>query len=205
MIKTRKELKEYLRADREALGMKHPFLAAISFGEHARIRSYLTCLRYTEYYSQNKNPLGRLLYALHLLNLRRKSLNYGIYIAPNSIGKGLNLPHPGFVRVGSFVKIGNGCTILPMVLFGKARPEDKTKITVGDNCYFGVGSSVIGDNLTIGSNVTVAAGAVVIKDVPDNVVVAGVPAKIVKFKNINNLSGGVFENSLLFPSNTERA
>ena len=69
-----------------------------------------------------------------------------------------------------------------MVLFGKAHPEDDTRIVVGDNCYFGVGSSIIGNSLTIGNNVTVAAGAVVTKDVPDNVIVAGVPAKIVKYK-----------------------
>lgn len=190
MISTRKELKEYLKADREALGMKHPFLASLSFGEHARIRNYLTCLRYTEYYSQKKNPLGRFMYALNLLNLRRKSLKCDIYIYPNCVGKGLNLPHPGFVRIPPLVTMGKNCTILPMVLFGRAHPIEVAKITVGDNCYFGVGSSVIGDNLSIGNNVTVAAGAVVTKDVPDNVVVAGVPAKIVKIKNISNLSRG---------------
>lgn len=38
MIKTRQELWECLRADREALGMKHPLLAALTFGEHARVR-----------------------------------------------------------------------------------------------------------------------------------------------------------------------
>lgn len=130
------------------------------------------------------------MYALYKLNLRRISLKYDIYISPNSIGKGLNLPHPGFIRVGSFVNIGDNCTILPMVLFGKAHPIKVAKITVGDNCYFGVGSSVIGDNLIIGNNVTVAAGAVVTKDIPDNVVVAGVPAKIVKTLNNNKLNRG---------------
>lgn len=69
-----------------------------------------------------------------------------------------------------------------MVLFGKAHPTDNTQIIIGDNCYFGVGSSVIGKNIKIGNNVTVAAGAVVTKDIPDNVVVAGIPAKIIKYK-----------------------
>lgn len=182
MIKSKEELNNYITADRKALDMKHPFLASLTFGEHARIRNYLTTLRYTEYYSQKSGLIGKILYGIQNLNLRRKSLKYGIYIAPNSIGKGLNLPHPGFIRVDSFVKIGANCTILPMVLFGKAHPTDNTQIIIGDNCYFGVGSSVIGKNIKIGNNVTVAAGVVVTKDIPDNVVVAGIPAKIIKYK-----------------------
>lgn len=190
MITNRKELRKFLDSDRNALGMKYPFVASATYGEHARIRRYLTCLRYTEYYSQKKSLLGRILYILNKLNLRRISLKYGIYISPNSVGKGLNLPHPGFIRVDSFVKIGDNCTILPMVLFGKAHPEDDTKITVGDNCYFGTGSSVIGKHLKIGNNVIVAAGAVVTKDVPDNVIVGGIPGKILKYNKINREGGG---------------
>lgn len=182
MINSKSDLKEYLDADRKALGMKHPLLASLTFGEHARVRNYLTWLRYAEYYSQSKNIFGRLLYCICFLNYRRKCLKYGIYIYPNSVGKGLNIPHIGFIRVDSFVKIGSDCTILPMVLFGKAHPEDDTKITVGDNCYFGVGASVIGSDIKIGDNVTVAAGAVVTKSIPANAIVAGIPAKVIKFK-----------------------
>lgn len=68
-----------------------------------------------------------------------------------------------------------------MVLIGKKYPGPCI-ITIGDNCYIGVGVSVLGP-VTIGNNVTIAAGAVVIKDVPDNAVVAGVPAKVVKIKD----------------------
>lgn len=52
-------------------------------------------------------------------------------------------------------------------------------ITVGDNVYFGVRSMIM-PGVTIGNNVVVAAGAVVTKDVPDNSVVGGVPARIIK-------------------------
>ena len=72
--------------------------------------------------------------------------------------------------------------MLPMVLIGKKAPGP-AKIVIGDNCYFSAGSLVIGD-VTIGNNVTVAAGAVVTKDVPDNAVVAGVPAKIINIKDV---------------------
>ena len=53
-------------------------------------------------------------------------------------------------------------------------------ITIGDNVWLG-GRSVIAPGVTIGNNVVVAAGSVVVKDVPDNVVVAGNPAKIIKY------------------------
>ena len=68
-----------------------------------------------------------------------------------------------------------------MVLIGKKRSGPCT-INIGDNCYIGTGVTILGP-LTIGNNVTIAAGAVVLSDVPDNAVVAGVPAKVVKIKD----------------------
>ncbi len=53
-------------------------------------------------------------------------------------------------------------------------------VTIGNNVWLG-GSSVITPGVTIGDNVVVAAGAVVVKDVPNNVVVGGNPAKIIKY------------------------
>ena len=52
-------------------------------------------------------------------------------------------------------------------------------ITVGDSVWFGAGVQVL-PGVTIGSNVVVAAGAVVTKDVPANSVVEGVPARVIK-------------------------
>ena len=52
-------------------------------------------------------------------------------------------------------------------------------VTIGDDVWLG-GNVVVLPGVTIGSNVVVAAGAVVTKDVPDDCVVAGVPARVVK-------------------------
>lgn len=52
-------------------------------------------------------------------------------------------------------------------------------VTIGDNCWIGA-NSTINPGVTIGDNVVVGSGAVVTKDVPDNCVVAGVPAKIIR-------------------------
>jgi sugar O-acyltransferase (sialic acid O-acetyltransferase NeuD family) len=76
-------------------------------------------------------------------------------------------------RVGAFCEIGPNVTITG-------------GCTIGDGCSFGASSTVI-PNLRIGNNVTVGAGAVVINDIPDNCVVVGVPAKIIKEVALSNL------------------
>ena len=55
-------------------------------------------------------------------------------------------------------------------------------ITIGDDCWFG-GSVIVLPGVTIGDNVVVGAGAVVTKDVPSNVMVAGNPARVIKTLN----------------------
>ncbi len=86
------------------------------------------------------------------------------------------------------VRIGRNCMIAPRVsIFTATHPLDAATrtagrefakpITIGDNVWIG-GHAVINPGVTLGNNVVVGAGAVVTKDVPDNAVVAGVPAKI---------------------------
>ena len=53
------------------------------------------------------------------------------------------------------------------------------KVTVGDFSHIGIGASIL-QNISIGSNTTIGAGAVVVKDIPDNCVAYGIPAKIMK-------------------------
>lgn len=78
--------------------------------------------------------------------------------------------------VNSKAKIGKNLTIYPGVTVGASK--DGVPI-IGNNVFLGLGSKVFG-GITIGNNVIVAPNAVVVKDVPDNCVVAGVPAKIIK-------------------------
>lgn len=58
-------------------------------------------------------------------------------------------------------------------------PEAAKPITIGNDCWIG-GNAIILMGITIGNGVTVGAGSVVTKDVPDNVVVVGNPAKVIK-------------------------
>ena len=162
--------------------MKHPFLASFTYGEHALTRKYLTVLRKLEYYMNNRTTIfHKIFYAYFFLKYRKLCLQTGLYISPNSVDAGLLLPHPGFIRVDTFAKIGKNCTILPMVLLGKKNQSQTCTIVLGDNCYVGTGVTILGP-VTIGNNVTIGAGAVVTKDVPDNAVIGGVPAKVIKIK-----------------------
>ena len=110
---------------------------------------------------------------------RRCQLNYDLYIEPNTLGPGVTIMHPGFRKIPDFVSIGMNCTILPLVLIGKKKPNTNVKAIIGDNCYISTGVTILAP-VKIGNNVIIGAGAVVTKDVPDACVIAGVPAKIIK-------------------------
>lgn len=146
---------------------------------------YIYALRYYEYY-KNKKTIFFFDYICRnywRFKLRHLQIKYNIYIEPNAISVGLRLTHPGYRKVPSFCEIGENCTILPMVLLGKKEPGIKDKIFIGNNCYISTGVTILAP-VKIGDNVTIGAGAVVTKNIPDNVTVAGVPAKIIKYKNI---------------------
>lgn len=92
------------------------------------------------------------------------------------------------VRIGDFCMIGPN-TIITTVghpLSPKKRREkiaNSKQITIGNDVWIG-GNCTILPGVNIGNNVVVAAGAVVTKDVPDNCIVAGVPAKVIR--NLEN-------------------
>ena len=160
--------------------MEHPLIARFTYGENWAMFQYLKTLRKLEYHQNTPHLFGRLLKVYYLLKHRRQCLKRDMYISPDVVGEGFKIVHPGFRRIDKVVKsIGRNCTVLPMVLFGKKTPDaDYGCIEVGDNCYFGTGCTILGP-VKIGNNVTVGAGAVVTKDVPDGCTIAGVPAKII--------------------------
>lgn len=88
------------------------------------------------------------------------------------------------------IHIGDNCMLAPGVqIYTATHPLDPVErnsgkeyakpVTIGDNVWIG-GHAIINPGVTIGDNVVVASGAVVTKDVPNNVVVGGNPARIIK-------------------------
>mgnify|MGYP003388988128 CR=1 FL=1 len=93
-----------------------------------------------------------------------------------SIGKNTLFSYGGILHSRSVV--GDDCVIGTNVTIGGRSKHYEVPI-IGDNVYIATGAKILGP-ITVGNNVTIGANAVVIKDIPDNVVVAGVPAKIIK-------------------------
>lgn len=184
-ITTRKELKEWIKADFDSYEMQHPLAARFTFGENWKLFAYTKNLRFMEWHLNNMNcgnPFTKVFhksaYAFRWLRWRRLSQKYDVTVSPNNVGPGFHLVHYGFRHILSGTKIGRNCTILPMVLIGKKSPDlAYWQIKIGDNCYIGTGATILGP-VTIGNNVTIGAGAVVTKDVPDGATVVGVPGRI---------------------------
>lgn len=98
-----------------------------------------------------------------------------LYFRSKQIGGGLLVQH-GFATIIDADAIGKNCKIFQQVTIGY---NGTKRPTIGDNVEICCGAKVIG-GVTVGNNVTIAANAVVVKDVPDNFIVGGVPAKLIK-------------------------
>jgi serine O-acetyltransferase len=105
----------------------------------------------------------------------------GIEIHPGAkIGKGLFIDHGYGVVIGETSIIGDNVLIYQGVtLGGTGKQKGKRHPTIGSNVVIGGGAKVLGD-ITIGDNSYVGANAVVIKDVPPNSTVVGIPGRITK-------------------------
>ena len=105
-----------------------------------------------------------------------------LFIYTKEIGGGLFIQH-GFATIINAKKIGENCRIYQQVTIGC---KDGGTPVLEDNVSVTCGAIVLG-GITMHANSLAAAGAVVLKDVPQNAIVAGVPAKIVSYKDENNL------------------
>ena len=115
----------------------------------------------------------------------------GIEIHPGAkIGKNLFIDHGMGVVIGETSEIGNNVTIYHAVTLGGSSPSidserqrhEKRHPTIGDDVVIGSGAQIIGP-IKVGNNSRIAANAVVVKDVPDNATMVGIPAKAVKLEN----------------------
>lgn len=108
----------------------------------------------------------------------------GIEIHPGAvIGEGFFIDHGNGVIIGETTKIGNNVTLYQGVtLGGTGKEQGKRHPTIGDNVMISAGAKVLG-SFTIGDNSKIGAGSVVLKEVPPNSTVVGVPGRVVRRDN----------------------
>jgi len=110
----------------------------------------------------------------------RISETFGVDIHPAArIGRGIMIDHAHSIVIGETAVVGDNVSILHTVTLGGTGKEDEDRHPkIGDGVLIGAGASVLG-NIKIGDRSRIAAGSVVLNDVPCCKTVAGVPAKIV--------------------------
>jgi serine O-acetyltransferase len=133
---------------------------------------------------------------LNLLGFVRL-LTVGIELSYSAIiGCCLRLPHAQGIVIGSGAVVGNYAEIYQGVtigttwdlrtwdeaskLFGPKVKDGRKYPIIGDNVRIGVGATIVGP-ITVGNDVVVGAHAVVLEDVPNRCVVAGIPAKVLRY------------------------
>ena len=153
------------------------------------IYSYVRNLRYAEYHYTNSllNGLGGWKSVFHTImllfyywRLRRNSYKTGLQIPPFTCGAGLQIWHYGYIIINEKTRCGKNLVIYPGVEIGHKDINGGCPV-IGDNVFIGAGSKIFG-NINIGNNVTIAANSVVVNDIPENAIVGGVPAKVIKYK-----------------------
>lgn len=171
MIETYKQLRVTLKADNHRYvrgGVSSMLIPGYRFTFWLRVCSYL----------RHKNKM-----AYFFCNLFLRHYKYGIEISPKTeIGMGLYIGHFGGIVVNAQAKLGKNVNLSHGVTIGSNNRGARCGVPiVGNNVFIAPGAKIIG-NIKIGDNVAIGANAVVLDDVPDNVSVAGIPAKVVSRK-----------------------
>lgn len=121
---------------------------------------------------------GSLDFALYLQSQSSRVFGVDIHPAAN-IGRGIMLDHATGIVVGETASIGDGSSLLHTVTLGGSGKECGDRHPkVGRHVMIGAGAKILG-NITVGDCARIAAGSVVLKDVPAATTVAGVPARVV--------------------------
>lgn len=191
MIQSKKDMLFYIAEDKKRnlgaykIGVAKYIAKWIYGSDDMKAFRLLKALRKTEYAKnclKNKSVFGKIVYAWRQFYYHRLEEKYNVSIGTNMVGYGFRLPH--IVGGGIIINcnsMGNYCGCNAGVVIGNNHKWDE-RPTIGNHVGFTIGSKAYG-NIHIGNNVIVAPNSVVIKDVPDDCVVSGVPAVIIKNNN----------------------
>ena len=178
MIRTIADLQEYLLADKIALRRKDSKPPVFDF-----IWRFEISLRHLEYYHNlmHCNLFQHFFLKYWQVRYIINSIICGFEIPLNVFGKGLSIAHKGTIVVNGAARIGENCRIHTCVNIGTLPGTSNVAPIIGNDVYIGPGAKIWG-GVRIGNNVLIGANSCVGKDVPDNVCIAGAPAKIIKNK-----------------------
>jgi serine O-acetyltransferase len=171
MIRSKRDYKYYLEADRVAL--------RIAKGQRTLFREiwkFERLLRRVEYLLNCRPPFFFVRIALAKIRFRNLSIKLGIDIPPNVCGPGLSIAHRGTIVVNANSMIGANCRIHPCVVIGATGGSAQAP-KIGNNVYIGPGAKIFG-SIEIADGIAIGANAVVNKTFLEiGVTIAGIPAK----------------------------
>ena len=174
-IRTKEQLHEWLAYELRPYerGGMQKLLNLIGGNQAAILRRHMILLRTTEYHI---NAGHRLRAGLFKLRLRRLQNRYGMHVALNCCGKGLQIAHVGPLLMNAHVTVGERCCFhfnTAVVAGGR----DNGVPTLGNDIVVGLGAVILG-GVTLGDGIAVGANAVVNKSFPESgITIAGAPAK----------------------------
>lgn len=189
MINSRKELKDYITADRKNSSQNHKI-----FYLGDEIGKYLFFLRKREYYYNKTNSTNSYLLKFFCKSMRfmyrkrqhRLGIKLGFNLPINVFGPGLRIDHWGFLAVNGKAIVGKNCHIYGDVTIGIKSPDSGEAPVIGNNCIIGAGARILGP-VIVADNCSVGANAVVTHNFMEkNTVIVGIPAHAIKKYDSSN-------------------
>jgi serine O-acetyltransferase len=188
MIKSKKDYKYYLEADRAALGIPDKWPGLVAHYLFNYTWRFQRLLRKVEYYQNCKRSPPSRLYGLFLsLMLYRSGARLGFTIYPNVFGPGLSIAHTGTLIVSKGARVGANCRIHNCVTIGTEAGQSYKAPRIGNNVYIGPGARIFGD-IEIADGIAIGANAVVDRSfLEPGITIAGVPARKISDKGSKGL------------------
>jgi serine O-acetyltransferase len=141
----------------------------------------------SHYFYKKRIPVLPKLMELMLRMFFHSSIPYQVEIGP-----GVSFGHRQGIMMGKRVKIGARCKIRHQVTIAGGKGGGAT---IGDDVQIGAGAKIIGP-IRVGHRARIGANAVVVKDVPDDATVVGIPARVVRIAGRKVSEAGVPENTV---------
>ena len=176
LITSKDDLREYLEADRKALGLNNKRPKLFQF-----VYRFEYSLRHLEYYTNvnSRSPFHKIMRKYWGLRNFVDSIICGFEISTNVFGKGLSIAHKGTIVVNANAQVGENCRLHTCVNIGTAPGASGLAPIIGNNVNIAPGVKIWG-NINIGDNVMIGANSCVGKNFPNDVCIAGAPARIIK-------------------------